>query len=179
MKLYSIKKSFFYLAISYCFTVSIVSSMVLLHSVFTDDTKKFSALIKVSPFLVRLFWVSELYKNSSWSSGDLWARSLKHSPKALYLRKVENYFIEVYNQVIPSIIVKVWKNPIMDLSSLPEFVWRDRNVRLKLVTISKCLHIFFGFLLKIQFGLPTLNLQFAKIFQVFQTRSDENICKWI
>ena len=84
--------AFPYLAISYCLTVSIVSSMVLLHRVFTDETKKFSALIKVSPFLVKLFWVSELYKNSSWSSGDLWARSLKHSPKALWVIKEKSYF---------------------------------------------------------------------------------------
>ena len=33
------------LAVSYCFTVKMVSSMVLLQSVLTDDTKKFNAKI--------------------------------------------------------------------------------------------------------------------------------------
>ena len=43
-----------YLAISYCLTVAMVSSMVLLQRVLTDDTKKLRALIKTCPFLVKL-----------------------------------------------------------------------------------------------------------------------------
>lgn len=49
--------------------------MVLLHNVLTDDTKKFKAFNKSSPFLVRLRCVSELYRNSCCSSGLFWAKS--------------------------------------------------------------------------------------------------------
>ena len=43
-----------YLAISYCLTVAMVSSIVLLQRVLTDDTKKLRALIRTCPFLVKL-----------------------------------------------------------------------------------------------------------------------------
>jgi len=56
---------FIYLAVSYCLIVSKVSSIVLLHKVFTEETKKFKAPRSVSPFLVKFLCVSELYKNSS------------------------------------------------------------------------------------------------------------------
>lgn len=49
--------------------------MVLLHKVFTDDVKKFRADNSNSPFLVRLRCVSELYVNSSCSSGLFCAKS--------------------------------------------------------------------------------------------------------
>lgn len=71
-----------YLAVSYCRTVSSVSSIVLLHKVFTEETKKFKAPRSVSPFLVKFLCVSELYKNSSWSSGDFCANSENASPRA-------------------------------------------------------------------------------------------------
>lgn len=71
-----------YLAASYCLIVRRVSSIVLLHRVLTDETKKLRALSNVSPFFVKFLWVSELYKNSSWSSGDFWAKSENASPKA-------------------------------------------------------------------------------------------------
>ena len=42
-----------YLAISYCLTVAMVSSIVLLHRVLTEETKKLRALIRTWPFFVR------------------------------------------------------------------------------------------------------------------------------
>ena len=45
-----------YRAVSYCLTVNIVSSMVLLQSVLTDDTKKFKAKISCWPFLLWKFF---------------------------------------------------------------------------------------------------------------------------
>ena len=71
-----------YLAVSYCRTVNNVSSIVLLQSVFTEETKKFKAPSNVSPFLVKFLWVSELYRNSSCNSGDFCANSENASPKA-------------------------------------------------------------------------------------------------
>lgn len=64
-----------HLANSYCRIVTKVSSMVLLHNVLTDDTKKVNAFNSNSPFLVRLRCVSELYRNSCCSSGLFWANS--------------------------------------------------------------------------------------------------------
>ena len=73
-----------YLDISYCLTVAMVSSIVLLQRVFTDETKKLRADMRTWPFLVKFLWVSLLYRNSSCSSGLLWARSLKQSPRELW-----------------------------------------------------------------------------------------------
>lgn len=69
------KMHFTYLAVSYCRMVISVSSIVLLHNVFTDDVKKFNAANSSSPFFVRLRCVSELYINSSCNSGLFCAKS--------------------------------------------------------------------------------------------------------
>ena len=89
-----------YLAVSYCLTVAMVSSIVLLHKVLTELTKKFKALIKVCPFLVKVLCVSALYRNSSCNSGDLWANSLKHSPSALCNKDNFPVTIWVFKKII-------------------------------------------------------------------------------
>lgn len=59
-----------YLAHSYCLMVINVSSMVLLHKVLTEETKKLSAFKRLSPFFDKHFCVSEFCTNSCCSSGD-------------------------------------------------------------------------------------------------------------
>lgn len=67
-----------------------VSSIVLLHRVLTEDTKKLRAFNNASPFLVKFLWVSELYKNSSCNSGDFCAKSEKASPKAYWKIEIDD-----------------------------------------------------------------------------------------
>jgi len=77
---------FIYLAHSYCFMVINVSSIVLLHKVLTDETKKLSAFKRLSPFFDKHFWVSEFCTNSCCSSGDFWPNSANASPSDCFIK---------------------------------------------------------------------------------------------
>ena len=70
-----------HLAVSYCLTVKMVSSMVLLQSVLTDDTKKFSAKMSCWPFLLwswkkMIQWEKHL-KNLDSRISQIWSLSLQ------------------------------------------------------------------------------------------------------
>lgn len=65
--------------------MNLLSSIVLLHNVLTDEMKKLMAFKRTSPFLVRFLCVSALYKNSSCSSGDFCARSENASASACWV----------------------------------------------------------------------------------------------
>lgn len=81
---------------------------------------------RISPFFTNVRWVSQLNKNSSWSSGDFWASSEKLSPRALCvwttlwkceaiaraMRRILAYFL--WTSLRDSILASISRSTVLD-----------------------------------------------------------------